>query len=277
MNSEYPTLDLLDRYELRSAFVLLMLGARSGAHFQKLHDEVIPLECRFPRNLFIALKHERERMLSTGEAVRRSGSFVRPSDEVLLWEFNRARRNPHEFKSTTLRKYFESLLYEHSKRTNLQDGNIWNRGILVHWSDGEWDTGVNGTINGVPVTAAITFHLSGETVSPPSDIVVPEGFTCRVTRDKLKRRVLFHISSDQINYLKTQALLELPPWDYVNISKGNCNICYEFEQTDPVELPEPNEQDNCEIDVTKFDELLAQSTALGLPFVRTKPSDQTSS
>lgn len=84
MDSKYPTLDLLERHGLRSAYVILMLGTCSWTHFQALHDAGVPEDCRLPRNLLMALKGEYRRLVE----VPRS-TVVSTAD--LLDEFNRAR------------------------------------------------------------------------------------------------------------------------------------------------------------------------------------------
>lgn len=110
----YPTLDLLKEHGLRSAYVLLMLGARSTSHFEKLHNEVVDLSCRLPHNLLMALCKERQRMLGIAETKpRKSGSRGtviehRPSDEDLAKEFVQA------CGQANLGQYYWSLLSDHS-------------------------------------------------------------------------------------------------------------------------------------------------------------------
>lgn len=263
--SAFPTLDLLGQHGLRLAYLILMLGARSGGHLQRLHDEVIPLDCRLPRSLFIQLKHERKRMLETGGEEQDKFFRVSPSDEVLLQEFNRARRDPHEFKPATFRKYYEDLLRAHSKNTNLPAGDLGNHGLLVRWNDGDWDDWANGKLANIPISFSITIVLQSMEVDPPEGVLLPAEVSGTFSRTTKAVFLYVHIDKSEINHLGTEALLTLPPWDCINIEDRSSCLIYQLPYPDAIELGEPNEHGAIWIDEPTLAEFLAFLAEHGLP------------
>jgi hypothetical protein len=263
MNSEFPMLDLLDKYGLRSAYLIMMLGARSTTHFQHLHDEVIPLECRLPRNLFIALKKERERMLDTGDQHGYRDHLIRPSKDVLLREFNRARYIHRMGGPVSFRHYFVDLLKNHWSGKVLFLGDIWNHDAVLEGDHGSWYNWVSCKLNGVPCTVSISFHLSKVEANPPEGIVLPKGYV--VTKSRLTFQIFICFASSQINYLGVQTLLELPEWNQVDSTEESLTIHYQFELPEQFELSIPNTIKVIEITEAKLGELIALVRSLGIP------------
>lgn len=270
--SAFPTLDLLEVYGLRSAFMLLIFAARSGSEFQKLHDEVIPGNCRLPRSRFIDLKHERTRFLGNEEqvVVMDQRLVPRPSHEVILREFNAARTDPmsrhRQGSRPTLLGYYESLLRHHSEKGLLLPGGLSKHEARFHRSSPglptEW---LACTLSNVPGGLSIAIVKNIEEAPADCEVSVPTGFTAVRVRTVMHARV--KIVEADIDLESTERLLEQPPCTHLNTSSGVWYLYYELGLPTTFKGPEPSNQ-LIEVDERSADDLLAHLVAHGIDIKR---------
>jgi hypothetical protein len=190
---------------------------------------------------------------------------VRPNDEALLAESNRARSSGDRVNRTaSLFNYFTDLLQKHWNGKSQFSGDIWNRDAVLPTRDrGVCYRWVTCKLSDVPCMISISFHLNSVEADIPSDIVVPMGYI--VTKCRRTFQILICFASSQINYLVVQMLLALSKWTQIYFRQDEVMIQYQFELPDSIDLPKPNAFNKIEIDKAKFGDLLALTRSLDLP------------
>lgn len=230
MEESFPVLEFLDSYDLRTAYVILMLGARSGSHFQRLCEEVVPPNCRLSRSQVINLKHERERLLSTGNHEEQTESrchHFRPSDDVLLREFNRARSYRVGRDKASLTRYFTSLLCARSENHDP------SHRVPVGWDifSPEYQT----TVRGIEFTTRFLVTEEEIEAEPPEGVELPAGTSLR--RRRIWLRAVFVIDNSKLDPTTTQELLQLPEWELVLVYPKHTMLFSYSDVTGKIEAP----------------------------------------
>lgn len=224
---DFPTLDMLRRYGLDSAYIILVLGAKSATHLQDLCENVVPIDCRLPRSLVIALKKERERLLGHG------GPTYGASDEFLLEAFEDARRTDSGGYFNLL-EYFGQQLDPHSRKTYYVQGDAGTYGVLIE-NEGEdlhsrerFRAHFNCTVNGVPAGISFEVRIKRIEVKSGEDgLILPQGLMAFKTEWWIMTHL--DISCENINRDTVASLLTLPRWDGLNKhgGQGNWTIVYQ--------------------------------------------------
>jgi len=262
---------MLDRFGMRSAYVMLMLAARSGTDFERLHG-LVPNNCQVPLQTLIGLKKERERLLRENGRVgskKSSPNRTSPSDTVVLREFDLA-RGRRESKPATLTPYYNELLARHAKRTPVEaisPDEHFDRGVyfpkerILPW---EKDL-LRCVLKGLPARLSLIFRRDCNLVClcPEHQSETDERYLPICIHSLMQVEICF--PEEVLDCDHTLKLLGLSMADHTRSGGfGYRTLCYQFDISDPrqtIAFPEPSEtflgrQIVC-IDEAKLQELLA--------------------
>ncbi len=281
MNTEFPTLDTLSRYGMRSAYVLLMLCARSGTDFERLHG-LVPKQCQVPRNVLIALKKERTRILR-GSLQPRSEYLTRdrhsPSDTFILREFEEVRN-----KQAGLRGYYSDLLSAHSNRVELASETANKSNLFsVRFPESctlSWERDyLRCELKQLRVTIGIKMIqcINLICLCPTHKLEAEASYLPICVHWCLELSI--GVTEDILDCERVLTFLKLPRFDHACANRfGRRTLYYQFDYSDHAEallLPYPKEESLgmklIRIDEAKLQEILAFLTKQGIELTPQTP------
>ncbi|MBI5370335.1 hypothetical protein HZA85_04065 [Candidatus Uhrbacteria bacterium] len=231
-------------------YLILVLGARSVARLQRLHNTIIPPEARLTRDLFAQLLQECEDLLDTGTGIVGSvDSIMHPNDHTLLQEFKRA--CPSTLAGpNVLRWFYEGLLRDvPTVPEPLAHSDTEWFGFVPSGNYG-WQYSIDGTLSDIPGYATFIFHQNDQL---------------------LTFNVAFHFDGQTIDSTTIEALCSLRRWNTYWSHERNNVVTYKVGDHAFTQPPPPNTRPNT-LHEAKLAELVALVRKLGLPLVLDKSS-----